>query len=620
VKKDTQESVDSLYRSARLLRYVLPLAAFLFVVVHQSITHAWFRLPGWSPHLFWQVLPYSTIGPIVVWLALTWFARWVRERDEAETHLRCLNDISRQAATATEMEAIVDIALRMPEEIVSPVATSLVLREHPDGAWSLAGTYGLQEKEEKLLAARLTKDGSDLHCGRCTDLSATTRQNCPMQIPLPQPDTALANISVICLPLSTERPPLALLNVYLFDEGSFSNGMRRVLESMAAVLSVALDHARLRTREIQMLHRMEQATRQQEGLAATVERILGDVASVHRAQAGRVFTASTDGKSHTLIPIAAWPESKTHPHLISTARRALLEEDTIIATNSQHKEHEVAIPLMAEGLITGVLVLVSRHPFTASQQAFLQVAAGMIALIIRNSQLYAKLESQAILQERNRLAREFHDGLAQGLGFLNFKMQQIERLLAREQWQGAHEALCEMREGLQDLYTEVRQTIQDLRWIPEDGKGLNQRLYQYVLDYGDRTGLHVSLDVSGEPKLSPQDEIHLFRIVQEALANVHKHAQAQHAWVRLRAEPEATILEIEDDGTGITWDASSQEVSPPSDSLAHFGLRIMQERAKAMGGQLSVSSVPSQGTRLQVMLSAPSAVDSFAISTTYEGR
>ncbi|NIN66439.1 MAG: hypothetical protein GTO63_17455, partial [Anaerolineae bacterium] len=351
-----------------------------------------------------------------------------------------------------------------------------------------------------MLTARLTIAASDLYCGQCTALSATARQNCPLQIPLPQADMAPTITSVICLPLSTERPPLALLNVYLFDEESLSKGMRRVLESMAAVLSVALDHARLRSREIQMLHRMEQASRQQEDLAVTVGQILGDMATVHRAQAGEVFLASTDDKGPALTSIAAWPESKSHPHLISTAQRALLEEDTIMTTDSQHKEHVVAILLVAEGLTTGVLVLASKHPFTASQQSFLQVAASMIALIIRNSQLYGQLESQAVLEERNRLAREFHDGLAQGLGFLNFKMQQVERLLAREQWEAIREALVEMREGTQDLYTEVRQTIQNLRWIPEDGKGLSERLRQYVLDFGDRTGLDVYLDVKGKPK------------------------------------------------------------------------------------------------------------------------
>jgi signal transduction histidine kinase len=363
---------------------------------------------------------------------------------------------------------------------------------------------------------------------------------------------------------------------------------------MAAVLSVALDHARLRTREIQMLHRMEQASRQQEDLAATMERILGDVAGIQRAQAGEVFVATEGDQGPTLIPIASWPESKTHPHLISTAQRALLEEDSIMATKPQHKGHEVAT--------TGVLVLASQHSFTASQQAFLQVAAGMMALIIRNSQLYTKLEGQAVLEERNRLAREFHDGLAQGLGFLNFKMQQAERLLAREQWETAQESLAEMREGVRDLYAEVRQTIQDLRGFPEDGKGLSERLHQYVLEFSDRTGLDVSLDMKGEPKLSPQDEVHLFRIVQEALVNVHKHSQAQQAWVRLRVGPEATVLEIEDDGAGIRWGDFPQDI-PLSDTSG-----------------LSLNSVPSQGTRLRVTLAAPNTVDPFAVGTTYEGR
>lgn len=617
--KNSQGSFDSIYRIVRLLRYILPITAFLFVVAHQSITHDWLRSPQLSAHFLWQVLPYGTIGPVVVWLALTWFVRWARERDEAEAHLHCLYKISQQAATATEIEAIVDIALHMPEEIISPVATSLILREHPDGDWSLAGTYGLQAKEEEMLAARLTIAGSDLYCGRCAALSATVRQNCPLQIPLPQADMAPSITSVICLPLSTGRPPLALLNVYVFDEESLSKGMRRVLESMAAVLSVALDHARLRTREIQMLHRMEQASRQQESLAVTVSQILGDIATVHRAQAGQVFLASSDDKGPTLTPISAWPESKTFPHLISTAQRALLEEDTIMTTNSQHKEHVVAIPLMAEGLTTGILVLASQHPFAASQQAFLQVAGGMIALIIRNSQLYGQLESQAVLEERNRLAREFHDGLAQGLGFLNFKMQQVERLLVRDQWEAAREALVEMREGTQDLYTEVRHTIQDLRWIPEDGQRLSERLGQYVLGFGDRTGLDVRLEVKGEPDLSPQDEVHLFRIVQEALTNVHKHAQAQHVWVRLWPGPESTILEIEDDGTGMTWEASSQ-VTPPSDDPDHFGLRIMRERAEAMGGQLSLRSMPNQGTQLRVTVRAANHLDPFAVSTTSEGR
>ncbi len=89
--------------------------------------------------------------------------------------------------------------------------------------------------------------------------------------------------------------------------------------------------------------------------------------------------------------------------------------------------------------------------------------------------------------------------------------------------------------------------------------------------------------------------------------------------MRLWAEPEATILEIEDDGTGILWEPPSQD-TPRSDAPRHFGLRIMKERAEAMGGQLSLRSTPSQGTQLQVTVGAPNAQDSFAISTASKGR
>ena len=615
----SQVSASPLYWRVRRLRFILPITAFLLVVAHQLLFYVWLGSTPWLPQFLWQVLLYGTLGPIVVWFALTWFAQWVRERDQAEAHLQCLYRISRQAATATDMESLVDITLRMPEEVFNPVATSLILRDRPESPWTLAGTRNLGANEEETLTARLTVAGSDLYCGQCETLAAKAQHNCPLHLRPPQADVLPAATSIICLPLSTERPPLALLNVYLFSEEDLAAGTRRVLESMAAVLSVALDHARLRAREFQMLHRMEQATRQEEGLAATLEHILGDMATVHHAVAGEVFLVPEENKASNLIPIASWPENKTHPDLVAPAREALLTGDSAMTTSPQNGSHLVAVPLMAEGHTMGILVLAGQSAFNSSQRAFLQVAASTMALIIRNSQLYAELKSQAILEERNRLAREFHDGLAQSLGFLNFKMQHIDRLLARERWEPARDVLREMRQGIQDLYSEVRLTIQDLRWVPDDGHDLQEHLHQYVLDFADRTGLEVSLEVEGEPNLPPQDEVHLFRIVQEALANVHKHAQAQRAWIRLRAGADGTILEVEDDGSGMSWAGFPQDPALP-DSPNHFGLRIMQERAEAIGGQLSMHGIPGRGTRLQVTICGAQAPDPYVIGTASEGK
>ncbi len=617
--KDSTDEDSGLYRSVSVMRYVLPIAVLFLVVLHQTLAQIWFRATPWFPHFLWQVLLYGTVGPAVVWIALGWFARWIRERDEAKAHLHCLYQISGQAATATDIEALVELTLQMPEQIIRPAGTSLILRDSPEGPWTLAGTRNLQKTEEEVLAARLTIASGDLYCGQCADLTATPQHNCPLQFQLPQADTQPRSVSVICLPLSTERPPLALLNIFLFEtEGRLAPNARRVLESMAAVLSVALDHARLRAREFHMLHRMEQAARQREGLSTTLEHILQDVAAVYRAQAGEVFLVSSDHKAPTLTPISSWTESEPRPHLLPHAQRALVEGDTGLTTASQNGEYVVALTLSTEGLTMGVLVLTSRRPFTSSQGAFLRVAASMIALIVRNSQLYGKLERQAVQAERNRLAREVHDGLAQSLGFLNFKIQQLDRLIGREQWEAAREALKEMRQGVQDLYAEVRLTIQDLRWFPEGEQGLIERLDQYVLDFGERTHIDVSLDVEGEPCLAPQDEIHLFRIVQEALTNVHKHAQAQHAWVRLREAASGAILEIEDDGKGTS--AAPGRLAASSDAPGHFGLQIMQERAEALGGQLCLDSTPGRGTRLQVTIVGPHSPAAYALTTASESK
>jgi signal transduction histidine kinase len=226
-----------------------------------------------------------------------------------------------------------------------------------------------------------------------------------------------------------------------------------------------------------------------------------------------------------------------------------------------------------------------------------------MALLVRNSQLYQRLESQAVLEERGRLAREVHDGLAQGLGFLNLKLQHVDRLLNRQEWEAARQALGELRAGVQDLYAEVRLTIQDLRWRADGAQGLVERLQKYVADFTTRSGLDVSLTAAGEPNLPPRDEVRLLRIAQEALVNVHRHARARQVRVRLRAEPEGIVLEVEDDGIGLPLEHA--EGAESLEGRGHFGLRHIRERVESMGGRLDLHSVPDQGTVLKVTVPAP---------------
>jgi signal transduction histidine kinase len=361
----------------------------------------------------------------------------------------------------------------------------------------------------------------------------------------------------------------------------------------------------MRARELQVMGRMEQAVRQREDLAAALDDILADVATAHQAEAGVVFLVSP-GEETVLDAVASWPAEGAPPRLARLAQRALREVELVTIAGPEKTGHMVAVPLAVAGQTVGALTLTGQRPFTEPETALLSAAAGMMALVVRNSQLYQRLESQAILEERGRLAREVHDGLAQGLGFLNLKLQQVDRRLSREEWDAARQALGELRAGVQDLYAEVRLTIQDLRWRPDGAQGLAERLQQYVADFTARSGLDVSLNIAGEPSLPPRDEVRLLRIAQEALVNVHRHARARHVRVRLRTEHEGTVLEVEDDGIGFPL-----EHSEDTELLAvpgHFGLRHIRERVERMGGRLDLHSVPDQGTVLKVTLFRPHAL------------
>ncbi|RMF26056.1 MAG: hypothetical protein D6759_20345, partial [Chloroflexi bacterium] len=302
-----------LYQRLLALRRVLPIAAFLLVLAHQVLEHAWLSGLPRPLHLLSQVAVYGTVGPALAWLTLTWLAGRIRERDEAEAHLRTLYQISRQAAITADMDALIEIALSMPAQVLGPVRTSLILREHPEGPWVLAGTRGLWPEYREAIEAHLTTAGAYLRCGRCRTLAATAREGCPL-LCFPDPQNPPPEVQgVICLPLSTEDPPHALLNVYLIGREEISPSSRRVVESMAALLAVAMDHARLRARELQMLDRMEQAMRQQEDLADAMGSMLGEIALAHHVDAGTVFLVLRGEESPALLPIAGWPGREVPP-------------------------------------------------------------------------------------------------------------------------------------------------------------------------------------------------------------------------------------------------------------------------------------------------------------------
>jgi signal transduction histidine kinase len=206
----------------------------------------------------------------------------------------------------------------------------------------------------------------------------------------------------------------------------------------------------------------------------------------------------------------------------------------------------------------------------------------------------AQAEELAAVQERNRLARELHDSVTQTIFSMTLTAEAARILLERDPSQAApHLAL--LQELAQGALSEMRALIQQLRPSPVEEGGLASALHKHLTALERREGLKVALQVEGEGQLPREQEEGLFRIVQEALNNVVKHAQTDKAAVRLQLEDGRVSLLIEDQGAGF-------DPSVSGSARGGFGLTSMRERIEMLGGALEVKSSPGKGTQVLVQV------------------
>lgn len=211
----------------------------------------------------------------------------------------------------------------------------------------------------------------------------------------------------------------------------------------------------------------------------------------------------------------------------------------------------------------------------------------------------ANLRQQAIIEERERIARELHDGVAQFLGYVNTKIIASRLLLKKRQIKTVENHLSQIEQAVRDQSLDVRSSIIGLKMDGYATSGLVGGLRSYFHQFSLFTDFSVEFVVVPDLeqlKLNPETELHLVRIVQEALSNVRKHAGVNAAQVSLTTEDHTLTLAIHDDGVGFNpwqWNAGQH---------AHFGLQTMRERADHIGAQLSVLSEPGCGTTICLRL------------------
>jgi two-component system NarL family sensor kinase len=259
--------------------------------------------------------------------------------------------------------------------------------------------------------------------------------------------------------------------------------------------------------------------------------------------------------------------------------------------------YHASIPLYAHGKSLGVLNLASTdwRELTPGDLRLLYTLGDLLSIAIERARLYARSVEYGAVEERNRLAREIHDTLAQGLAGISLQLETAEALMdAQADPQRVRRTISQALSLARANLEEARRSVLDLRPAPLESRDLPEALIELVRSLPNPGRVKIDLSIDGESyQLPARFEAGLFRVAQEALTNVMRHARAKTTRLSLNYSIGQIQLTIEDDGEGF----DPHDIPP-----GRFGLVGLNERAHMLGGNLVLESSPGGGTRVEVTI------------------
>jgi signal transduction histidine kinase len=251
----------------------------------------------------------------------------------------------------------------------------------------------------------------------------------------------------------------------------------------------------------------------------------------------------------------------------------------------------------------GSLGLATAQPrrFSAADVETLSALAIQVGLALEAARLRDEFRALAVRGERERIAREMHDGMAQVLGYVNTKSQAVEELLAGGRVAEASRQMAELAAMARSLYVDVREAILSLSppVLPE--RGLAAALEEYAARFAESSKLAVRFQASYEARdlpLPPEVGAEVFGVAREALTNIRKHAHAQRVTIVLKVDGADLFLQIADDGIGF----DSEKAGSEPEKWPHFGLAGMRERSEGVGGRIEWTSRPGAGSTVEMRM------------------
>ncbi len=432
--------------------------------------------------------------------------------------------------------------------------------------------------------------------------------------------------SELAVPLKSKTQVIGVLDVQSDQLNAFDETDLLVLQSLANLTAIAIEEARLfdaEQRRAEQFRVISEVGAQITSIL-TVDELLFQIVGLVRNSLGYYHTAigliendelviKTGVGAHWDDPdfqpsrlkvggkgVTAWVAATGEPLLVPDVSQ---EERYLPLTASEEIRSEVAVPLRTTAGVIGVLDVQSNklHTFDESDLAVLRSVAHQAAIAIENARLYEQAQQAAALEERSRLARDLHDAVTQTLFSASLIAEVVPAVWESDQLEGK-QLLQELRQLTRGALAEMRTLLLELRPAALIDTRLDDLLQQLGEAVTGRSGLPVTVTMEGQCDLPPDVHVAFYRIAQEALNNVVKHAGASEVSVALRSStlPEGTerrtqqVVEllVKDDGRGFDLDYSQPD---------RLGLGIIRERAESIGATVEIRSEPGSGTEVEVV-------------------
>jgi two-component system nitrate/nitrite sensor histidine kinase NarX len=417
----------------------------------------------------------------------------------------------------------------------------------------------------------------------------------------------------------------ARLPVVAEDEFSeLSRGFNRMAEHLQDLYATLEERVETKTRrlneanrELQILYDLSRFLREPVGIEELSRGFLERVRTTFGAEAASVrlfdshsqnlFLASQDGMDENFIAREAVQRCGE-----CLCGQAMLGDIPVVSATASLDDGPTRTSCARAGFATVGAIPVSHNKRTIGlfnlffkdaavlsdgDRAVLQSLGQHLGMAIENVRLQSREREMAVSEERNLIARELHDSIAQSLAFLNLQVQVLEQSLAEGKPDDVGGAVAMIQRGVQEGYADVRELLQHFR-TRFDQPDLDSAVRAALERFTAQGGVPADFQTHGAgAPFDPEVETQILYIVQEALSNVRKHAQARRVKVDLWRDRDGLRLAVNDDGIGFDQAAAGGPAGGE-----HIGLAIMGERAARIGGRLEIRSRPGEGTRVALSL------------------